>query len=55
VRKPEAKRKLLSPRRRQMDKVSWRIGWDGVNWTHQAEDIDDWKVLVSTIVNLRVP
>jgi hypothetical protein len=31
------------------------IGWDGVDWIDMAQDRDQWRALVSTIMNLRVP
>jgi len=31
------------------------VGWEGVDWTHLAEDRDQWRALVSTVMNLRVP
>jgi hypothetical protein len=31
------------------------IGWDGMDWIDLAEDRDQWRVLVNTVMNLRVP
>jgi hypothetical protein len=31
------------------------IGWDGVDWIDMAQDRDQWRVLVNTVMNLRVP
>jgi hypothetical protein len=31
------------------------IGWDGMDWIDLAEDRDQWKALVNTVMNLRVP
>jgi hypothetical protein len=31
------------------------IGWDGVNWIDTAQDRDQWRALVNTLLNLRVP
>jgi hypothetical protein len=31
------------------------IGWDGMNWIDLAENRDQWKTLVNTVMNLRVP
>jgi hypothetical protein len=31
------------------------IGWDGVDWIDLAQDRDQWKALVNTEMNLRVP
>jgi hypothetical protein len=31
------------------------IGWDGVGWIDVAQDRDQWRALVNTIMKLRVP
>jgi hypothetical protein len=31
------------------------IGRDGMEWIDLAKDIDQWRSLVSTVMNLRVP
>jgi hypothetical protein len=31
------------------------IGWDGVDWIDLAQDRDQWRALVITVMNLRVP
>jgi hypothetical protein len=31
------------------------IGWSGMDLIHLAEDRDQWRALVSTVMNLRVP
>jgi hypothetical protein len=31
------------------------LGWDGMNWIDLAEDRDQWRALVNTAMNLRVP
>jgi hypothetical protein len=31
------------------------IGWDGADWIDLAQDRDQWRVLVNTVMNLRVP
>jgi hypothetical protein len=30
-------------------------GWDGVDWIDLAEDRDQWRALVNTVMNLPVP
>jgi hypothetical protein len=29
------------------------IGWDGVDWMDMAQDRDQWRALVNTVLNLR--
>jgi hypothetical protein len=58
VGKPEGKRPLGRPRRRWVDnnKMDLReIGWDGVDWIDMAQDRDQWRALVNTVLNLRAP
>jgi hypothetical protein len=58
VGKPEGKRPLGRPRRRWVDniKIDFReIGWDGVDLIDLAQDRDQWRALVNTVMNLRVP
>jgi hypothetical protein len=58
VGKPESKRTLGKPRRRWEDNIRldlWEIGWEGVDWTHVAQDRDQWRALGYTVVNLGVP
>jgi hypothetical protein len=58
VRKPEEKRQLRRPRRRWINnmKIDLReIEWDGMDWIDLVQDRDQWRVLVNTVVNLRVP
>jgi hypothetical protein len=31
------------------------IGWDGVDWINVAQNRDQWRALVSTVMNLQVP
>jgi hypothetical protein len=56
--KPERKRPLGRPRRRWVDNIRMdlrEIGWDGVDWIDMVQDRDQWRALVSTALNLRVP
>jgi hypothetical protein len=31
------------------------IGWGGMDWTDLAQGRDEWRTLVNTAMNLRVP
>jgi hypothetical protein len=31
------------------------IGWNGMNWTDMAQGRNQWRALVNTVKNLRVP
>jgi hypothetical protein len=60
VGKPEGKRPLRRPRRRWEDNINIRMDlretvWEGVDWIHQAQDRDQGRALVNTVVKLRVP
>jgi hypothetical protein len=58
VGKPEGKRPLGRPRRRWVDsvKIDLRgIGWDGMDGIDLAQDRDQWKAHVNTVMNLWVP
>jgi hypothetical protein len=58
VGKAERKGPLGRPRRRWVDdiKIYLRvIGWDGMDWIDLDQDRDQWRVLVNTVMNHRVP
>jgi hypothetical protein len=31
------------------------IGWGGMDWINLAQDKDQWRALVNTLINLQVP
>jgi hypothetical protein len=31
------------------------IGWNGIDWIDLVQDRDQWRALVNTVLNLRVP
>jgi transcription termination factor 2 len=58
VGKPEEKRALGRPRRRWVDNIKMdlgEIGWDGRDWIEIAQNRDQWRALVNTVMNLWVP
>jgi hypothetical protein len=61
VGKPEGKRPQGRPRHRWVDNIIMdlrEIGWDGMDWIGldcSAQDRDQWRALVNTVMNLRVP
>jgi hypothetical protein len=32
-----------------------KIGWEGVNWMHLAQERDQWQALMNMVMNLWVP
>jgi hypothetical protein len=58
VGKPEGKGPLGRPRRRWVDNIRMdlaEVGWGDVDWIGLAKDRNRWKVLVNSVLNLRVP
>jgi hypothetical protein len=58
VEEPERKRSLEIPRRRWEDNIRMdlkEIRWGGVDCMHPAQDRDQWRDLVKTVKDLRVP
>jgi hypothetical protein len=56
--KPEGKRPLGRPRHRWKDGIRMNIreiGWGSVDWIQLAQDRVQWRALVNTVMNLRVP
>jgi hypothetical protein len=57
VGKPEGRRPLGRPRRKWVDNIKMDlrgIGWGGMDWIDLAQDRDQWRALVNTVMNLRV-
>jgi hypothetical protein len=55
---PDGKRPLGRPRGRRMNNIKLdlrEIGCDGVDWIDLAQNMDQWRAFVKTIMNLRVP
>jgi hypothetical protein len=58
VGKPDGKRPLGRPRRRWEDNIKMdvdEVGGDRGGWMELAQDVDEWRALVSTVKNFRVP
>jgi hypothetical protein len=58
VGKPEGKKPLRTSRGRWADNNKMDLGeieWDGMDWIDMAQDRNQWRALVNTLMNLRVP
>jgi hypothetical protein len=58
VGKPEGKRPLGKPRRRWKDNIRVdlrEIGWGSMYWIDLAQDRDQWRALLNTVMNLLAP
>jgi hypothetical protein len=56
--KPEGKTPLERPRVRWVDNIKMDLReteWGGMGWIDLAQDRDQWRVLVNTVMNLQVP
>jgi hypothetical protein len=56
--KPEGKSPLGRPRLRWVDYIRMdlgKVGWCDVDWIGLAQDRNRWRVLVNSVLNLRVP
>jgi hypothetical protein len=55
---PEGKNPLGRPRLMWVDKIKMdlrEIEWNGMDWIDLAQGRDQWRALVNTVMNLRVP
>jgi hypothetical protein len=50
---PEGKTPLGRRRHRWVDNI--KVGLDGMNWIDLAQDMDQWRALVNTVMKLVVP
>jgi hypothetical protein len=58
VGKPDGKRPLGRPRRRWVDNIRMDLGevvLGDVDWIGLAQDRNRWRVLVNSVLNVRVP
>jgi hypothetical protein len=58
VGEPQGKRPLGRPRCRWAKNIKMDLretGWDGMDWIDVAQGRDQWRALVNTVMNLRVP
>jgi hypothetical protein len=58
VGKPDGKRPLGRLRRRRLDNIKMylgEIGWGGMDLINLSQDRDQWRSLVNTVMNIRVP
>jgi hypothetical protein len=58
VGKPEGRRSQGRPRRRWVDNIRMdlaEVGWGNVDWIGLAKDMNRWRALVNSVLNLRVP
>jgi hypothetical protein len=58
VTRPEGKSPLGRPRRKWVDNIKMNLretGWGGMDLIDVAQDSDQWRAVVSTVMNLRFP
>jgi hypothetical protein len=55
---PEGKSRLGRPTRRWVDSIKMdlrEIEWCGMDWIDLVQDMEQWRALANTVMNLRVP
>jgi hypothetical protein len=58
VEKPEEKGPLGRSKCRWVDNIRMDLGeveWGDVDWIGMAQDMNNWRALVNSVLNLRVP
>jgi hypothetical protein len=58
VGKPEGKRPLGRARRRWVHNIRMdlgEVGWGDVDWIGLAQNMNRWRAVVNSVLNLRVP
>jgi hypothetical protein len=58
VGKPERERPLVRPRLRRVVNIKIGLGEIGsgfMDWIDLAQDMDQWRALVNTVMNIRIP
>jgi hypothetical protein len=58
VGKPEGKRPLQIPRPRWEENIKIDLretGWGGMDWIYLAQDRDQLRAQINTVINLRIP
>jgi hypothetical protein len=58
VGKSEGKKPLCRSKRRWGHNIKMdlrKIGWGGIDWIDLAQDREQWRALVNTVMNLHVP
>jgi len=52
---PKGRRPLGRPKSIREDSIRIDVRWEGVDWIHLAQDRDQWRTFVGTVMNHRFP